>query len=64
MLEKYVLLDLENPNTRGNSICAIAVVLMENGRVLAVGAPDDLLKQYNCRNFDELFLSRRGSADD
>lgn len=41
-----------------------SVVLMENGRVLAVGAPDDLLKQYNCRNFDELFLSRRGSVDD
>lgn len=34
MLEKYVLLDLENPNTRGNSICAIAVVLVENDRVV------------------------------
>lgn len=34
MLEKYVLLDLENPNTRGNSICAIAVVLMENDKVV------------------------------
>ena len=34
MLEKYVLLDLENPNTRGNSICAIAVVLVENDSVV------------------------------
>lgn len=34
------------------------VVLMENGRVLGVGAPDDLLREYNSRNFDELFLAR------
>lgn len=36
------------------------VVLMEYGRILAIGAPDDLLRQYNSRNFDELFLSRGG----
>lgn len=34
MFEKYVLLDVENPNTRGNSICAIAVVLVENDIVI------------------------------
>ena len=39
------------------------VVLMEYGRILAIGAPDDLLRQYNSRNFDELFLSRGGVND-
>lgn len=34
MFEKYVLLDIKNPNTRGNSICAIAVVLVENDTVI------------------------------
>lgn len=37
-----------------------AVVLMEYGRVLAHGAPGNLLQKYNSRNFDELFLSRGG----
>lgn len=36
------------------------VVLMERGRVLAAGAPDELLKKYNSRNFDELFIRRGG----
>lgn len=36
------------------------VVLMEHGHVLASGAPDDLLKKYNSRNFDELFIRRGG----
>ena len=36
------------------------VVLMERGRVLAAGAPDKLLKKYNSRNFDELFIRRGG----
>jgi ABC-2 type transport system ATP-binding protein len=36
------------------------VVLMERGRVLAAGAPDELLKKYNSRNFDELFVRRGG----
>ncbi len=39
------------------------VVLMEYGHILAIGAPDDLLRQYNSRNFDELFLSRGGVND-
>ena len=34
------------------------VVLMEQGRVLAVGNPEDMLKKYNVRNFDDLFLMR------
>lgn len=38
------------------------VVLMERGRVLAAGVPDVLLKKYNSRNFDELFIRRGGVA--
>lgn len=36
------------------------VVLMERGRVLAAGEPDVLLRKYNSRNFDELFIQRGG----
>lgn len=36
------------------------VVLMEHGHVLAAGAPNVLLKKYNSRNFDELFIRRGG----
>lgn len=39
------------------------VVLMEAGRVLAIGEPRDLLTQYGCGNFDELFLKRGGGYD-
>ncbi len=53
MLEKYVLLDLENPNTRGNSICAIAVVLMENDEVVekkyTLINPEDRFDPINAR---------------
>lgn len=38
------------------------VVLMERGRVLAAGEPDMLLRKYNSRNFDELFIQRGGFA--
>ena len=37
------------------------VVLIEDGHLLAVGEPRELLKQYRCDNFDELFL-KRGAA--
>ena len=36
-----------------------SVVLMEYGRVLATGTPDLLLRKYNSKNFDELFLQRK-----
>ncbi|MDE6478006.1 MAG: ABC transporter ATP-binding protein [Alphaproteobacteria bacterium] len=36
------------------------VVLMENGNVLGVGEPRDLLKKNRCANFDEFFLKRGG----
>ena len=34
MLKKYILLNIKTPNTKGNSICAIAVVLVEDGNVV------------------------------
>ena len=34
MFEKYVLLNIKTPNTRGNSICAIAVILVEDNKVV------------------------------
>lgn len=40
------------------------VVMMERGRVLAVGAPEELLDKYNSRNFDELFLKRAEALDE
>ena len=49
MFEKYVLLDIENPNTRGNSICAIAVVLIENDVVVE--------KKYTLINPEDRFDS-------
>ncbi len=47
MFEKYVLLNVENPNTRGNSICAIAVVVVE----------DDMItdKKYSLINPEDRF---------
>ncbi len=36
------------------------VILMENGIVLAIGEPAELLKKYNSANFDALFLARGG----
>ncbi len=34
------------------------VVLMEQGRVLATGNPEEMLKRYKVNNFDDLFLMR------
>lgn len=36
------------------------VVLMERGRVLGAGGPNELLNKYHSQNFDELFLRRTG----
>lgn len=33
MLNKYIVLDIENPNTRGNSICAIAIIVVEDNTI-------------------------------
>lgn len=40
-----------------------SVVLMEKGRVLATGVPEDLLEEHKMRNFDELFLARVGGGE-
>lgn len=40
------------------------VVLMEHGHVLGLGAPDELLQKYSSRNFDDLFLARRGGVNE
>ena len=32
-MDKYIALDLENPNVRGNSVCAIGILVVENGVV-------------------------------
>ncbi len=37
---------------------------MEQGRVLAYGAPMDLLQQYSSNNFDEMFIRRRRNLDE
>lgn len=53
MLKRYVLLDIENPNTRGNSICAIAVVLVENDEIVdkkyTLINPEDRFDAINSR---------------
>lgn len=53
MLKKYVLLDIENPNTRGNSLCAIAAVLVENDIVVdkryTLINPEDRFDAINSR---------------
>lgn len=33
-MKDYVVLDLENPNVRGNSICAIGVIVVKNSRII------------------------------
>jgi hypothetical protein len=36
------------------------LVLVDQGKVIDEGAPSELLKKYNVKNLDELFLSRTG----
>lgn len=33
-MKDYVVLDLENPNVRDNSICAIGVIVVKNSRII------------------------------
>jgi DNA polymerase-3 subunit epsilon len=33
-VKKYVSVDIENPNSRNNSICAIGIVVVENGEIV------------------------------
>ena len=32
-MKNYVILDIENPNARGNSICAIGLIIVQNGKI-------------------------------
>jgi ABC-2 type transport system ATP-binding protein len=36
------------------------LVLVDQGKVIDEGAPQELLKKYSVKNLDELFLSRTG----
>ena len=53
MFDNYVLLDIENPNSRGNSICAIAVITVKNGEVVdekySLINPEDRFDAINSR---------------
>lgn len=33
-MNNYIILDLENPNTRGNSICAIAITVVRDNKII------------------------------
>ena len=33
-MNAYIILDLENPNTRGNSICAIAITVVKDNKIV------------------------------
>ena len=33
-MNTYIILDLENPNTRGNSICAIAITVVKDNKIV------------------------------
>ena len=33
-MKDYIILDLENPNTRGNSICAIAIIVVKDNKII------------------------------
>ena len=47
MFEKYILLNIKTPNTKGNSICSIAVVLVEDGNIVE--------KKYSLINPEDAF---------
>ena len=35
MIKDYISIDIENPNTRGNSICSIGIIVVKNNEVIA-----------------------------
>ncbi|NJP39649.1 hypothetical protein HCH52_01065 [Oscillospiraceae bacterium HV4-5-C5C] len=49
----YVALDLENPNTRGNSICSLGLVFVRNGQIVdrsySLINPEDRFDRNNSR---------------
>ena len=32
------------------------VALMDSGKIIALGRPDELKKEHNCQNMNELFI--------
>lgn len=52
-MRDYIVLDLENPNARGNSICALAVLVVRNGEIIekkySLINPEDRFDEINMR---------------
>lgn len=52
-MEKYVVLDLENPNIRANSICSISILVVEKNEIVkeiySLINPED---RFDLRNFE------------
>lgn len=34
MVKNYITVDIENPNTRGNSICSIGIVIAKDSKIV------------------------------
>ena len=34
MIKDYISIDIENPNSRGNSICSIGIIVVKNKKVV------------------------------
>ena len=49
-MENYIVLDIENPNTRGNTICSIALLKVVNGEIVD--------KMYTLINPEDRFDAR------
>ncbi|MDO5556891.1 MAG: exonuclease domain-containing protein [Clostridia bacterium] len=47
MIKNYISVDIENPNTRGNSICSIGIVIVKNNKIVD--------KQYSLINPENKF---------
>lgn len=47
IIKNYISVDIENPNCKGNSICAIGIVIVENGKVIE--------KKYSLINPEDRF---------
>lgn len=52
-MKDYIVLDLENPNVRGNSICSIAIIIVENNEITdkkyTLINPEDRFDSINSR---------------
>lgn len=52
-MKDYIVLDLENPNSRGNSICSIAIIIVKNNEIVdkkyTLINPEDRFDSINSR---------------